>query len=88
MALPQFREDGWLPAGHHRTTWGEIALRFGGEPGSRRERLFLLLLQWRDAVRAKGMGGLLILNGSFISRKIDPGAKMSKQSKGVVELEL
>jgi len=73
MALPDFREDGWLPEGHHPTTWDEIATRFGGEAGSRRAQLVLLLLQWRDAVQAKGMGGLLILNGSFISRKEKPG---------------
>lgn len=73
MALPDYREDGWLPEGHHHTTWEEIAARFGGEPGSRRARLLTLLVQWRDAVRAKGMGGLLILNGSFISRKEEPG---------------
>ena len=31
------------------------------------------LLRWRDALRAKGMGGRLILNGSFISQKVAPG---------------
>ena len=38
MALPAFREDGWLPEGHHAATWQEVALRFGGEPSSRRVR--------------------------------------------------
>lgn len=31
------------------------------------------MLQWRDALRDKGMSGLLILNGSFISQKERPG---------------
>ena len=73
MALPRFRDDGWLPEGHHTTSWNELGLVFGGDRGSRRDHLLSLLLQWRDAVQAKGMGGLLILNGSFISRKREPG---------------
>jgi hypothetical protein len=28
---------------------------------------------WRDAARAKGLGGLVVLDGSFISRKDEPG---------------
>jgi hypothetical protein len=31
-----------------------------------------LLLQWRDALRSKGMHGYLVLNGSFISQKKSP----------------
>ena len=31
------------------------------------------LLKWRDAARAKGMAGLVILNGSFIPSKEAPG---------------
>ncbi len=73
MSLPEFRPDGWLPEGHHSTTWEEITLRFGGEPDSRRAAVLIGLLAWRDAVRAKGMGGLLILDGSFISQKSAPG---------------
>lgn len=73
MALPAFREDGWLPAGHYIATWQEIALRFAGETDSRRAILLASLLAWRDAVRAKGMAGLVILDGSFISSKHTPG---------------
>ena len=32
MALPDFRDDGWLPAGHHPTTWEELVVVFGGQP--------------------------------------------------------
>jgi len=31
------------------------------------------LLAWRDAARAKGLAGLIVLDGSFISRKDAPG---------------
>ena len=73
MALPVFREDGWLPEGHHAATWQEVALRFGGVADSRRAAILSSLLKWRDAVRAKGMTGLVILDGSFISAKEAPG---------------
>jgi hypothetical protein len=73
MPLPPFRDDGWLPEGHHPTTWEEIAAVFGGESGSRRAQIHARLLAWRDAARARGMAGLVILDGSFISRKAEPG---------------
>ncbi len=73
MALPAFREDGWLPEGHCAATWQEVALRFGGEPNSRRSLILSSLLQWRDAVRDKGIAGLVILDGSFVSSKEAPG---------------
>lgn len=73
MALPPFRDDGWLPEGHHAANWQEVGLRFAGEPNSHRATVFSSLLSWRDAVRAKGMAGLIILNGSFISIKEAPG---------------
>ena len=72
MALPAFREDGWLPEGHHGATGQEVALRFGGEPNSRRSLVLSSLLQWRDTVRDKGMAGLVILDGSFVSSKEAP----------------
>ncbi len=73
MPLPAFREDGWLPEGHHAATWQEVALRLGGEAGSRRAAIFSSLLRWRDAVVVKGMAGLVILDGSFVSSKEAPG---------------
>ena len=73
MSIPAFFEDGWLPEGHHQATWEEIADQFGGVAGSRRAAILSGLLRWRNAVRDKGMGGRLILNGSFISEKSEPG---------------
>lgn len=73
MAIPEFRVDGWLPEGHHPATWQEVQDRFEGDEGSRRAAVFRNLLRWRDAARAKGITGLVILNGSFISAKPEPG---------------
>lgn len=73
MPLPDFREDGWLPEGHHAATWEEIAARFGGTPGSRRAAVHSRLLAWRDALRDRNVGGRVILDGSFISQKVGPG---------------
>jgi hypothetical protein len=73
MPLPRFREDGWLPEGHHQATWEEVVATFGGEPDSQPSHVLSLLFRWRDAVRAKGMSGRLILKGSFISQKFAPG---------------
>ena len=73
MSIPSFRDDGWLPEGHHAATWEEIADTLGGEPDSIRAKVFAGLLAWRDAVRAKRLSGLVILDGSFVSAKPDPG---------------
>lgn len=73
MSLPPFRGDGWLPEGHHATEWDEIIAVFGGEPGSKRAQVLANLLDWRNRVRAKGLTGRLILDGSFILSKPEPG---------------
>ena len=73
MAIPAFRSDNWLPEGHHAATWEEIAVTFGGAADSRRRGVLNRLLAWRDAVRAKGLSGRIVLNGSFISAKESPG---------------
>src|SRR5262249_37077814 len=73
VSLPPFRDDNWLPEGHHPTTWEEIVAVFGGVPGSKRAQVLADLLDWRDRGRAKGITGQLILDGSFISAKPKPG---------------
>lgn len=72
MSIPSFRQDGWLPVGHHNATWEEIGDRFGSILGSRRARLMGKLLELRDALRFYGVSGHLLLNGSFISAKQEP----------------
>ena len=73
MALPAFRDDGWLPEGHHSTNWEEIISVFGGGADSQRAHVLNNLLVWRDAVKQAGLSGLLVLDGSFISDKVNPG---------------
>lgn len=72
MAIPSFREDGWLPVGHHPATWEEVVERFAGDAGSGRAALTEKLLKFRDELRACGVIGYLLLNGSFISAKREP----------------
>ena len=73
MPIPPFRSDHWLPEGHHAATWEEVEDIFGGEPGSVRREILTRLLTCRDAARAKGLSGQVVLNGSFISAKENPG---------------
>lgn len=73
MTLPAFREDNWLPEGHHLTTWEEIITVFSGESGGKRAQVMANLIEWRDRMRAKNMTGRLILDGSFVSAKPNPG---------------
>ena len=73
MSLPPFRDDKWLPEGHYPATWDEIIAAFGGEPGGQRARVLARLLDWRDRLRQHGITGRLILDGSFVSARADPG---------------
>jgi hypothetical protein len=73
LPIPPFRADGWLPVGHHPATWEEVVARFGGGSGSRRALLTAKLLELRDALRACGVVGVLLLNGSYVSAKEEPG---------------
>jgi hypothetical protein len=72
LPIPPFRDDGWLPIGHHPATWEEVTARFGGDAGSRRAWLTGKLLELRDALRACGVTGRVLLNGSYVSAKTDP----------------
>ena len=72
MAIPEFRDDGWLPEGHWPATWEEVAESFGSTTPQRRT-LFRLLKTWRDDLRAHGVTGRLLLDGSFVSTKQSPG---------------
>lgn len=73
MPIPAFREDGWLPVGHHPATWEEIVAHFGGDEQSKRAMLTRKLLTFRDGLRACGCVGRMVLDGSFISAKPVPG---------------
>lgn len=72
VALPEFRDDGWLPEGHYAASWEEVIDRLGGSPGSLRGQVARNLLSWKDEVKARGVSGWLLLDGSFVSAKEDP----------------
>jgi len=73
LPIPPFRDDGWLPVGHHQATWEEVVARFEGKPGSQRAILTGKLLELRDSLRSLGVTGYLLLNGSYVSAKSEPG---------------
>lgn len=90
MTLPDFREDGWLPEGHHNASWEEVEEKFGGSLGSRRERVLSGLLDWKNKLLAKGISGFVVLDGSFVSAKANPGdfdvlIVMDDQVRGLLE---
>lgn len=73
MPIPEFRDDGWLPIGHHKAKWEEIAVRFGGRPESRRADLTAKLLELHQVLQATGVSGTILLDSSYISDKTEPG---------------
>ena len=70
--IPGFRDDGWLPSGHYEASWSEVIELFGGTEGSRRSTLTRRLIDLRDVLRSHGVIGMLLLDGSYISDKLEP----------------
>ena len=73
MPIPSFRNDGWLPVGHHQADWAEVIDRFGGEFGSPRWLLTQKLIELRNNLLSLGVTGYLLLDGSYVSEKSEPG---------------
>lgn len=74
MPIPQFEENGLLPAGIHDCTLAEIAARFGIFQGNeQRPRLMAKLEAFFAEVRASGIVRAVIVDGSFVTGKRDPG---------------
>lgn len=69
-AIPDFRNDGYLPEGLYRATEAEITFRFGST-SRRRRRLVLRLRRWVELARHIGAGRLLV-DGSFVTAKPEP----------------
>ena len=68
--IPDFNDDGYLPAGIHPATLEEIAVRFGQEPELRRVQMDSL--RWLvDLAKRVGIQRLIV-NGSFVSDKWEP----------------
>lgn len=68
--IPPFNDSGFLPAGVHPATFGEIAERFGGPPELRRVQMesvrWMIDLALRAGVRR------IVLNGSFVTDIMEP----------------
>ena len=70
MAIPHFRDDGFLPEGIHFATESEVTFRFGG-PTARRRRLALRLRRWIELARAAAAHRFLV-DGSFVTAAPNP----------------
>ena len=68
--IPDFDDLGNLPPGVHRATLDEVIARFGWQSEVR--RTLAESLKWlMDLVRKAG-GARLIVNGSFVTEKLEP----------------
>src|SRR5438270_9203207 len=68
--IPEFNDDGYLPAGIHPATLEEIAARFGQEPELRRVQMDSL--RWLvDLAKRVGVQRIIV-NGSFVTDKWEP----------------
>ncbi len=68
--IPDFNNDGYLPAGIHPATLEEIAVRFGLEPELRRVQMESL--RWLvDLAKRVGVDRVIV-NGSFVTDKWEP----------------
>lgn len=74
MPIPALDECGLLPAGIHDCALGEIAARFGVFQGNeQRPRLIAKLEALVAEAQASGIVLALIVDGSFVTDKRDPG---------------
>jgi hypothetical protein len=68
--IPEFNENGYLPAGIHLATVDEIAARFGREPELRQVQMESL--GWLvDLARRVGIKRIIV-NGSFVTDTWEP----------------
>ena len=68
--IPPLDGLGRLPPGIHPATWDEVAAAFGGTAW--RDRLLSGLHQAITSLKRAG-GGLVYIDGSFVTAKTDPG---------------
>jgi hypothetical protein len=68
--IPEFRPDGYLPAGVHPAEESEVTFRFGSAT-RRRRRLIIRLRRWIELSRRVGATRFLA-DGSFVTAKADP----------------
>jgi len=68
--IPDFNDDGYLPPGIHQATLEEIAARFGQE--SELRQVQMESLRWLDDVARRAGVQRIIVNGSFVTDKLEP----------------
>jgi hypothetical protein len=68
--IPPFRPDGYLPEGLYLASEADVTFRFGSST-QRRRRLVLRLRWWVALARAVNASRLLV-DGSFVTAKIEP----------------
>ncbi len=73
MPVPEFDENGLLPAGVHGCTLDEIAARFGIFRGNeQRPRLMAKLAEYLAEARASGIIREVLVDGSFVTAARSP----------------
>jgi hypothetical protein len=70
--IPAFEANGWLPPGHHPSTWDEVVALLRDGEGSRRAVLTDKLLWYKERPTALGVEGTLLLDGSYVSSRQNP----------------
>lgn len=74
MPIPSFTERGFLPSGIHDCSLEEIGARFGTfQSMDRRPRLYRQLRAFLEEARSTNLFVAIIVNGSFVTNKPDPG---------------
>lgn len=74
MPIPNLNEHGLLPLGIHDCSVEEMGTRFGSfQSTDRRPRLYRQLRAFLEEVRSTNLVTAVIVNGSFVTSKPDPG---------------
>ncbi len=72
--IPPLDQNGHLPPGIHEASAGEIGKRFGAFQGSDlRPQLWRRFGEFLREARAAGLFEAILLDGSFVTAKPDPG---------------
>ena len=74
MPIPKLDQNGLLPVGTHDCSFEELREHFAGLRSTRRRRdLAEALRRYLEEVRATGLAVAVIVDGSFVTDKEDPG---------------
>jgi len=68
--IPPFNDDGYLPPGIHPASLQEVAARFGSE--SELRRVQMESLQWLLELARRAGVRRIIVDGSFVTDKLEP----------------